>query len=134
MIARGLRNRPRRLVQIMLRVGQNRLQLLEQTITVTPEGIEYRNIAGHRFLRWFAILRVQATEKHAFIYTDLLHAFVVPARAFDTLVHFNRFVEVVNGHLAKAQAYGLICPKCQYDLRGEIVAGCPECGWRREEA
>ncbi len=24
------------------------------------------------------------------------------------------------------------CPKCGYDLRGELDAGCPECGWRRD--
>jgi hypothetical protein len=23
------------------------------------------------------------------------------------------------------------CPECQYDLRGNPSAGCPECGWRR---
>jgi hypothetical protein len=23
------------------------------------------------------------------------------------------------------------CPVCGYDLRGELKAGCPECGWRR---
>ena len=25
------------------------------------------------------------------------------------------------------------CIKCGYDLRGDFFAGCPECGWRREE-
>jgi hypothetical protein len=23
------------------------------------------------------------------------------------------------------------CPVCQYDLRGQATAGCPECGWGR---
>ena len=26
------------------------------------------------------------------------------------------------------------CIKCGYDLRGDFSAGCPECGWRREDA
>ncbi len=26
------------------------------------------------------------------------------------------------------------CIKCGYDLRGDLSAGCPECGWRREES
>ncbi len=26
------------------------------------------------------------------------------------------------------------CIKCDYDLRGDLDAGCPECGWNREEA
>ncbi len=25
------------------------------------------------------------------------------------------------------------CPMCAYDLRGDLDAGCPECGWGREE-
>jgi hypothetical protein len=23
------------------------------------------------------------------------------------------------------------CPSCRYDLRGDLAAGCPECGWGR---
>jgi len=26
------------------------------------------------------------------------------------------------------------CVKCGYDLRGDVAAGCPECGWGREDA
>ncbi len=26
------------------------------------------------------------------------------------------------------------CPRCAYDLRGKFSSGCPECGWKREEA
>jgi hypothetical protein len=26
------------------------------------------------------------------------------------------------------------CPRCGYDLRGELAGGCPECGWGRETA
>jgi len=25
------------------------------------------------------------------------------------------------------------CPKCAYDLRGDLDTGCPECGWNREK-
>ena len=25
------------------------------------------------------------------------------------------------------------CLQCGYDLRGDFSAGCPECGWRRED-
>lgn len=27
---------------------------------------------------------------------------------------------------------GFACPSCGYDLRGNIAAGCPECGWMRD--
>ncbi len=38
-------------------------------------------------------------------------------------------------HLQSQQrmAKGL-CPTCEYNLRGELSTGCPECGWRREVA
>jgi hypothetical protein len=26
------------------------------------------------------------------------------------------------------------CPKCRYDLRGDLARGCPECGWGRVES
>ncbi len=26
------------------------------------------------------------------------------------------------------------CPFCAYDLRGELAAGCPECGWNRNKS
>lgn len=26
------------------------------------------------------------------------------------------------------------CPKCRYDLRGDLAGGCPECGWGRDES
>jgi len=26
------------------------------------------------------------------------------------------------------------CPRCGYDLRGQLAQGCPECGWNRKEA
>jgi hypothetical protein len=26
-----------------------------------------------------------------------------------------------------------LCPKCGYNLRGQLADGCPECGWGREE-
>lgn len=25
------------------------------------------------------------------------------------------------------------CPRCRYDLKGDLAAGCPECGWGRAE-
>jgi len=25
------------------------------------------------------------------------------------------------------------CPRCGYELRGNMNAGCPECGWNRQE-
>ena len=26
------------------------------------------------------------------------------------------------------------CPRCAYDLRGQLDAGCPECGWNRQQS
>ena len=40
-----------------------------------------------------------------------------------------RHAESVRFHLAR-QRFGR-CPKCGYDLEGNIDGSCPECGWRR---
>ena len=37
--------------------------------------------------------------------------------------------ESVRFHLERRR-FGL-CPKCGYDLEGNVDSGCPECGWRR---
>ncbi len=39
-------------------------------------------------------------------------------------------LKVIRGHIRELL---LRCPECGYDLRGDFSAGCPECGWRREE-
>ncbi|MGD9790863.1 MAG: hypothetical protein AB7Q00_11255 [Phycisphaerales bacterium] len=33
--------------------------------------------------------------------------------------------------LGKKRSVQGACPKCGYDLRGDLEAGCPECGWNR---
>ena len=27
-----------------------------------------------------------------------------------------------------------LCPRCAYDLRGDLDSGCPECGWNRSDS
>ena len=38
--------------------------------------------------------------------------------------HLRRHLRRKHGH----------CLSCGYDLRGDLVGGCPECGWNREDA
>jgi hypothetical protein len=40
--------------------------------------------------------------------------------------------DFVRGFRAKQERRRGRCPECQYDLRGDVGAGCPECGWGRE--
>jgi hypothetical protein len=35
---------------------------------------------------------------------------------------------------ANRRLLGGRCPQCDYDLRDDVEAGCPECGWKRSEA
>ena len=37
---------------------------------------------------------------------------------------------VLRRHIRRKRGH---CIKCGYDLRGDFAAGCPECGWRRQD-
>ncbi len=53
------------------------------------------------------------------VLNTLLYAFPFLVLAF--LPTFRRSLRLRRGH----------CPRCNYDLRGDLPAGCPECGWNR---
>ncbi|MEN0020766.1 MAG: hypothetical protein AAF747_07780, partial [Planctomycetota bacterium] len=38
--------------------------------------------------------------------------------------HWTRYRRLLRG----------LCPLCRYDINGAVREGCPECGWRRDEA
>lgn len=49
------------------------------------------------------------------------------------LAVFTGVIAIRRGPAARRVARGL-CPRCGYDLLGDLAAGCPECGWTRESA
>lgn len=67
-----------------------------------------------------------------------------PARMHDLVEHMNcgtivlfPFLAgwfVVSGYRFEYKRWANaanVCPKCGYSLRGQLAAGCPECGWNR---
>lgn len=128
------RNKPTRTVKTLLRLGHNRCDLGRQRIETAADGLRSTSRGGNEFRRWFSILRIDESHGYAFIYSDFAHAYIVPKRAFKTPAEFEHFVSVARTFHKQAQAYGLVCPLCGYDLAGTPDAGCPECGWRREAA
>jgi len=56
--------------------------------------------------------------------TDTLFYAAIWFGVFFGFTSAKRFIRVRRGR----------CPRCGYDLRGNLGAGCPECGWQREES
>ncbi len=127
-----LRNRPKRMIEMMLKAGHGRSALGRQQLAISSQGLSWKGVSGHQFLRWFAILRVQVIPSHAFFYLDPYRAYIVPSRAFGSVDEFARFVESAREYQERNQDYGLVCPKCGQELHPDVNPGCPECGWRRE--
>ena len=60
-----------------------------------------------------------------------------PGFAFNTLFYAAILWPLICGPFALRRVIRRkrgLCVACGYDLRGNLVAGCPECGWRREAA
>ena len=59
-----------------------------------------------------------------------------PGFAIDTLVYGALWLGLLVGFGATKRALRTRrghCPQCGYDLRGDLDAGCSECGWNRAE-
>ena len=64
-------------------------------------------------------------------------ALIWPGFLIDTLFYAALWLGLIVGFGATKRALRTrrgLCPKCKYDLRGDLDAGCPECGWNRAEA
>ena len=52
-----------------------------------PNGQSNRN--------WSSVERIVVTDRHAFIYTSTIEAFILPKRAFEDETHCQEFIEQV---------------------------------------
>ena len=131
-------------------------------LTITPRwmvaqemqiGWPFRTFSGERWTRSHAMLGPPVIE-HKTVYTwaqplgpallssnDVQEWKLLPLRplligfALNTIFYaailwmpFAPFV--LRRHIRRKRGH---CIKCGYDLRGDFAAGCPECGWRRQD-
>ena len=119
-----------------LRRGHGGTGLGPQIVRLTPEYLHTRNWTSEARCAWPEIWKIATTRNHCFLFLNPIMAHVVPARVFESEADFERFVATARRWRQEGQGYGLVCPKCGYNLHGVTERGCPECGWGRrgEEA
>ena len=77
-----------------------------------------------------------AASGGALTWRDLPYEPVWPALIGNVLVHSAAWYAIIIGLFALRKVNRTrrgLCPQCAYDLRSDLSAGCPECGWRRED-
>jgi ABC-type siderophore export system fused ATPase/permease subunit len=110
-----------------------------------PERNRLRLISLIAFLIAFAALGIALMADY-FVHRSL-EPFHQSDTAFNAYMEFAGFAMVAFapvGIVALLLSMGIgmrqvfrkpegICPSCFYDLRGDTNAGCPECGWGRDD-
>jgi hypothetical protein len=80
------------------------------------------------------MIRNNATPEHRVLWRGYLHnaiTVLVGTLSVLSMTWIRDHMRVRQARLALAAGF---CPACRYDLRGDLDAGCPECGWRRTTA
>ena len=68
--------------------------LAGRRLKINPDSFESTNEFQQLRLMWSAICRIESTANHAFFYTTLNQAHVIPRRAFRDPKHFEEFVDL----------------------------------------
>jgi hypothetical protein len=61
---------------------------------ITPEGVNAVSETSRIFESWAAVVKITASDEHAFLYDASNRAHIVPRRAFIDQADFDRFVEL----------------------------------------
>lgn len=71
------------------------------TLTLDDEGITKEDDLKNTRLSWKIIQKVIVKENQIFIFTNALHAIIVPLKAFDSIAEKNSFLEFVYKNVNK---------------------------------
>jgi hypothetical protein len=105
------------------------------TLTITPVGVKLDTALTQSSMAWPLITEISTTPDRQFVLLSLdrQQTIMIPARAFEDAHALDSFIEEAGQLHRQYVGSRMLCPKCQYDLRGDPDAGCPECGWQREQ-
>lgn len=87
-------------------------------------GLGFRSFQGR--LEWIQYAPWSRNPDYA--YFSLTWWLVCPATGLLLLWFWRNTIQ----KRARWRMFNGLCPKCKYDLQGNVEVGCPECGWRRE--
>lgn len=87
---------------------------------------EYSSLSNYADL-----IRTGAGPFKRIVWSGYVHNAISLMLAWATLISFGWVRERSQARRHAALMAIGCCPDCQYDLRGDLQRGCPECGWRR---
>ena len=93
----------KRRIQKMLSEGENKTMLGHCRMTLLPEGISTKTEHSEGRIDWSAIIKIAESEKHVYLYTGSINAFVVPRTAFENDEAKQEFLDYVSTN-AKVEA------------------------------
>lgn len=107
--------------------------LLKTTCTIQQQGIRIETPLNELSLAWpvFEKLESTADERYVLFWIGKGQAVIIPARAFANKEAMFAFLEFAKDFHSQYVGGKTVCPACNYDLRGDPMTGCPECGWMR---
>ena len=70
---------------------------------ISPDGVNVVSETSRIFESWAAVLKITATDEHAFLYDASNRAHVVPRRAFIDQADFERFVELARRYFEESR-------------------------------
>lgn len=82
-----------RQLRVLRRNRDTKLVLGPQSISLTPEGIEWSGPLSHTFYQWRAVEQLDETPTFAVLMVSGIRGYVVPKRAFGSEGEYVRFIE-----------------------------------------
>lgn len=80
----------------MLKEGDNRGLLADQTLRIDEDGLNFSNEYSENKVKWSAFTRVDITDKHIFIFNSSVSAHIIPVSAFSTEKQKEEFYHLVS--------------------------------------
>ena len=122
---------PERLVAKAIKDGSARGWFEPQEIRLSQEYLTCSAYDGISNLRWHAVAVIDETPAHLFVRIGD-NALIIPTTRFPSDAARREFISLARQYRQQAPSVMAKCPGCGYELKGVLVDGCPECGWRRE--
>lgn len=126
LVFRSIRATSKKKMRQMLEEGENRNLAGRKRVTLTPVALVEKTPFSESSTKWVAIEKIVASSTHLFIYVGSTAAYIIPRSAFKSVEEFDEFRSAaIAFHTTIVPGR---CKNCGYDLLGNTLGRCPECG------